>query len=204
MKWMALVSLLLAALAGCASHDPHLKRIDGPSLVLREKQVFTAISGAPSGPRYYHALRPGRYKAFMEDLGGTYYIGEGPLLVLGGHATDQGAPEEPLAIGGFWLAKHKETESTMRLFYLPNFPGQRVPADDATLVMLQEQTRSLSVGQATVAGAMSGAIIGAIVDSGAVGYGPKNGEPLFVPRKIAEEEDLSFQQALRTSLPDGR
>lgn len=200
MKWIVLCAAVaaFAALAGCASRDPNLKRISGPTLVIQEKLVFSAISGDPTGPRYYHALKPGHYKAAMEDLGGTYYLGDGALLVVGAEATGDEATREPLASGGFWLAKGttKDTSPAMRLFYLPNFRGQPTNADGVVVNTVATHKGPLTPGQGAVAGALSGVIIGAIVDSGAVGYGPKNGEPLFVPRKTVEEEEQMFARAL--------
>ncbi|WP_440532278.1 hypothetical protein [Variovorax sp. YR566] len=197
---VALLAATALALAGCASHDPNLKRISGDSIELHEKLMFSAIAGAAPGVRHYHGLLPGTYKATMEDKAGRYYFGNGARLVLGGQQNADGTTEEPLAVGGFWLAKDKGASPPMRLFYLPKFRDQGTMVN-GVIVNTIVQTPGLSVGQAGIAGALGGVIAGAIVESGAVGYGPKNGEPIFVPFKQVPDESLLFTQAVASRTP---
>ena len=197
MRWIVLCVLAIV-LTGCASRDPHLRRISGPSITMEDKLVFSAIAGNSSSIRYYHALRPGTYKAVMEDLDGIYYQGTDALLILGGQINNSdGTTEEPLAIGGFWLAKRNDASPSMRLFYLPKFRDEGTMINGVIVRTIATQGTNLSLGQAGVTGALGGAIAGAIIDSGVVGYGPKNGEPLFVPRKMLEKEDQLFAEALK-------
>lgn len=197
MKWLTLMVAAALALTGCASRDPNLRRISGDSIELHEKLMFSAIAGEVPGVRHYHGLLPRTYKATMEDKAGRYYFGNGALLVLGGQQNGDGATEEPLAVGGFWLAKDKSASPPMRLFYLPKFQNQGTMVNGVIVnTIVQAPGRGLSVGQAGVAGALGGVIAGAIIDSGAMGYGPKNGEPIFVPFKSVPDESLRFMQAV--------
>lgn len=168
------LALHVLVLWGCATGDPNLKRVDGPSLELRERYMFSAVSVGGSSPQYYNALLPGVYKAELEDQDGVYYRAASALIVLGGHVDANGQREEPLAHGGFWLAKSKDFAPSVRLYYLPNAPragmlqnGAVVPDKD---------------GGGLVGGGLyhMGVAFGAVED--AVGVRPNSGEPLFVPQ----------------------
>ena len=211
LKWIRLVTIVcvLAIAAGCATRDPNLKSIrDGASVEIKEKLFFSAIShGTPLGSKYYHALRPGIYKAVLHDQAGTFYLGSGPLLILGAEQREDGTSDEPLAVGGFWFAKNGGLEPTVRLFYMPNLHADTSIVNGVLVNHIALSGNRISAGQGAAAGVLSGVIIEAIIASGGVTLGPTNGDPIFVPKKESQEEDALLRAVLRAgglrSVADG-
>lgn len=174
MKHLLLAVLL--ALSGCAGSN--INKINGPTVLIKEKILFSAEAGqTPGVKRYYHALRPGSYAAAYEDSKGTYYFGEGKPLILGARENDDGSTEEPVAEGGFWLAKDQKTVPSLELFWLAGEGGgNEVMINGVVVNSVQVQGRGLTTMQAGAAGAVGGAIAGGLLASQSfrmIRYGPR-------------------------------
>jgi len=193
-----LLLVVAIALGGCAGGPP-LKKINGETISIKEKIRFSAIAGVTPGIRHYHALLPGPYTATYEDPKGTYYFGDGMPIVLAGREKEDGATEEPLAEGGFWLAKDEKALPAVELFYLPGSSGSNhVMIDGVVQNHILTQGQSLSIAQAGVAGGLGTAIAGAMLESQS--FRMIRGGPRFVPlRDVPAEKD-----ALLNAMKNGR
>lgn len=192
MRRLCLALAAAVVMYGCASRDAQLKSLRGDEVQIHNKLIFSAVGGTASGATFYHALLPGKYVETYQDPKYRYYLGEGPLMVLGASREREGGVTGPLAYGGFCIAVSAEVSPQVQLFYLPNkqlvLSGLAVPSTGATTL------------QGATGAAIGGAIVQELVTSGAIGWGPKSGQPVFVPtREIVSESD-----ALLSSLSAGR
>ncbi|MDQ7954762.1 MAG: hypothetical protein RET84_02580 [Pseudomonadota bacterium] len=174
-----LIALTTLSLVGCATSDPTLKPSQGVEVLLQERLTFTALGGNPASTSYYHALLPGSYRETYRDAKYKCYLGDGPLFVLGASKETDGSTSEPLAYGGFCIGISADVLPRVQLFYLPT---------KQTKVSGRDPTFGDGLGSAVVQG---------LVNAGAIGYGPKSGQPVFVPKREVTPE----AQALLSNLP---
>ncbi|WP_157754977.1 hypothetical protein [Variovorax boronicumulans] len=194
------VYFVFAALvmSGCAARDPNLRTVQGESIQLAQKLMFSAIAGGGPDAVNYHALLPGKYTVKYEDLRYRYFLASGPLMVLGASKLPNGSIEEPLAYGGFCVAMAAETSPQTQLFYLPNQRINRVVIDGVVQDSVLNRPAGIGLPQAVVGAAIGGAIAEALIANGAVGSGGKNGQPIFVPKREVAAETEAILSAVKS------
>lgn len=199
MKFLILVAAV--ALAGCAGGN--IKNINGPSFTIKEKLEFSADSGQmPGVKRFYNALRPGPYKAAYEDSAGVFYIGDGESLILGARENDDGSTKEPLAEGGFWLAKDQKAVPPLELFWLAGENGRTNVLINGMVVNnalgqgrdLSVQGRNLSPVQVGVVGGLGAGIAGALLATQSIRMAR------FGPRRVPIRDVPSERDALLNAM----